>query len=320
MRITYEGALYHVFSKGDKGEYIFSTDRQKGYFAGTFIKGLKRYKAELHAFCIMGNHYHLLLRTPQDNLSALMHFIGSTYASYFQRERGISGHVFNGRYRSLIVETNEYVLALTRYIHRNPVRAGLINHPMQYRWSSYRFFADQTRLPDWLNRTLILDQLDYSLERSASEYRRFVERGLDENGLEKEALAFDRALESPEKTLEKALSKQRDLKKLMAIVCQYYGISHLGISHLSDHGRRFTEKEKRGCQAFIYLARMHTDASNKDIAQAIVLGEGNTSYHFQRIVSVLKRGDPEFERWTRELSELIEFWGLTPEFEIPRHG
>ncbi len=306
LRVTYAGALYHVFSKGDKDEYIFDTDRQKGYFAGTFIKAIKRCEALLHAFCIMGNHYHLLVRTPKDNLPELMHFIGSAYASYFQRERGVPGHVFNGRYKSLIVETNLYVLALTRYIHQNPVRAGIAGHPIEYRWSSYRFFADGSRLPNWLDRSLILEQLDRSPRFSLSEYRDFVERSLDPESLETEAMAFDRALASGEKSLEVALTKQRDLNELARIISGYYSSASLS--------------SIRSRQAFIYLARIYSDVPNKAIAEMLGTVEGNISYHFHKLGTILESGNSEAPRWILELNEIIEFWGLTPESKKRRGG
>ncbi len=308
-RITYEGALYHVFARGDKGEHIFSADLQKGYFAGTVIRGLKRCDAVLHAFCIMGNHYHLLLRTPKDNLSGLMHYIGSVFGSYFCRQRGVQGHVFDGRYRSLIVETNEYLLALTRYIHMNPVRAGLVPRPIQYRWSSYRFFSGHGRLPAWLDRSLILDEYEVMPGCRLSEYRDFVEQGLDRAGLEKEALIFDRALESGERSLEGAISKQRSLDRLARCVADYYDLD--GLVRI---GERSSGLINRARQAFIYLAKNHTDASNSAVALvAGDLSESAVSYHLSRVKRELEQDDERSLAWQAELAGITQFWDLSPE-------
>jgi putative transposase len=125
LRIEYEGAVYHIISRGNRGEHIFAEDQDKEYFIETLQTAVEKYKIDLYAFCIMGNHYHLLLTAPQGELGKAMHYIGSAYGSFLRRQKGWVGHVFAGRYKSLCVEKEGYLLELSRYIHLNPVRAGL---------------------------------------------------------------------------------------------------------------------------------------------------------------------------------------------------
>jgi len=147
LRVESEEAVYHIMSRGNRGESIFAEDRNKEYFLGLLGSGLERHKGELYAYCIMDNHFHLLLWVPFGKLPALMHHVGSGYGSFMRRACGWIGHVFAGRYKSLCVEKAGYLLELSRYIHLNPVRAGMVPKPGEYRWSSYPQYAVHFVLP-----------------------------------------------------------------------------------------------------------------------------------------------------------------------------
>jgi len=133
-------------------------------------------------FCyvLMGNHYHLLIRTDRANLSKSMQWLGTTYTTHFNRRHATSGHLFQGRYKSILVENDSYLLQLSYYIHRNPLRAGFVKRLMDYKWSSYPAYAYNLNHPEWLKTELILSQFD-ERDRHGS-YREKVRKYSDEKG------------------------------------------------------------------------------------------------------------------------------------------
>jgi len=306
-RQTYAGALYHVFSKGDKGQYVFSQDAFKACFASILIDALGRFNATLHSFCIMSNHYHLLIQTEEDNLSILMQHLGSAYASYLQKEHDFQGHIFARRFNSLIVETNEYLLALTRYIHLNPIRAGMVKAVHDYHWSSHKFLTGELDAPSWMKIDWILAQ--FGTEKNACQrYRAFMDDETDAEQLEKEAVAFDKAISSGYRTLEKALFEQTALQKLREVILSYYGLPDL-----HNTGARANGLLRPARRAFAYLARTHTDQSNKAIAGEMGgPSDAVISAYYKRVAAVLSQENRAAECLKNELREISLIWGLAP--------
>src|SRR5664279_2859353 len=136
LRIEYPGAFYHVTSRGNEQKDIFRSRKDREKFLGYLESAKERYGAVIHAFCLMNNHYHLLLETPSGNLSQIMRHINGAYTTYFNVKRKRAGHLFQGRYKAILVEADEYAKELSRYIHLNPVRVGIVANPEEYRWSS----------------------------------------------------------------------------------------------------------------------------------------------------------------------------------------
>ncbi len=118
----------------------------------------ERFEIDVFAYVLMGNHYHILLRTRRANLKKAMHWFGTTYTQRFNRRHSRSGHLFQGRYKSIIVQNDAYLLQLSYYIHRNPLRAGIVKRLTDYRWSSYKVYAYGHKTPKWLSTELILSQ------------------------------------------------------------------------------------------------------------------------------------------------------------------
>ena len=149
-RLEYPDALYHVTARGTRQEAIFLDDGDRASLLAVLARTLKACDACLFAYCLMGNHYHLVLQTRQANLSVLMRRINSVYCLMFNRRHNRSGHVFEGRYKALYVDRDAYLLAVCRYVDLNPVRAGLVESPGRWAWSSYRANAGLLRPPPWL--------------------------------------------------------------------------------------------------------------------------------------------------------------------------
>jgi REP element-mobilizing transposase RayT len=157
-RIEYPGALYHVLSRGNERREIFVDDDDRRMFIDTLGEMAERFELDIAAYALMGNHYHLLLRTRRGNLSRSMQWFGVTYTNRFNSLNSHSGHLFQGRFKSMIVQNDAYLLRLSYYIHRNPVRAGIVERLAEYRWSSYANYAYGKKGPVWLNTELLLSQ------------------------------------------------------------------------------------------------------------------------------------------------------------------
>jgi REP element-mobilizing transposase RayT len=155
-RIEFDGALYHVLSRGNNHQDIFLTDADRRVFLAVLGKMAARFDVGVLAYVLMDNHYHLLLRTERANLSKSMHWLGTTYTTRFNLSHARGGHLFQGRYKSILVEDDAYLMRLSCYIHRNPLRAGSVERLIEYRWSSYPAYAYKRRHPQWLKTEPIL--------------------------------------------------------------------------------------------------------------------------------------------------------------------
>jgi putative transposase len=157
-RIQYEGAYYHVLSRGNERKDIFFADGDRKLFLSTLGETSDRFQVDIFAFVLMSTHYHLLLRTNLPNLSRAMQWLGLTYARRLNNRLGRCGHLFQGRFKAMLVESDAYMVELSCYIHRNPLRAGMVRRLIEYRWSSYPVYAYGKKGPEWLKTDLILSQ------------------------------------------------------------------------------------------------------------------------------------------------------------------
>ncbi|HEU4888556.1 MAG TPA: transposase, partial [Thermoanaerobaculia bacterium] len=151
LRIEFAGALYHVTSRGNEQRPIFRANRDRETFLRFLATATHRFGWSITAWVLMSNHFHLVIQTPQPNLSKGMHWLNGTYAGWFNRQYGRSGHLFQGRFKALLVEKESYFTEVIRYVALNPVRAGIVERPESYRWSSYRATAGLESAPDWLD-------------------------------------------------------------------------------------------------------------------------------------------------------------------------
>ena len=157
-RIEFNGALYHVLSRGNGQQDIFYDDHDRHLFLKTIGEMSERFEVDVFAYALMGNHYHLLLRTNHANLSKSMQWLGLAYTRRFNLLHSRSGHLFQGRFKSIIVQNDAYLLGLSCYIHRNPLRAGIVKRLAEYSWSSYASYAYSRKFPEWLKTDLVLSQ------------------------------------------------------------------------------------------------------------------------------------------------------------------
>lgn len=158
-RVEEAVGLYHVLNRGNYRRWIFEEEGAKDAFEATLFEACERAKWVLHGYCVMGNHFHLALETPEGNLSEGMRWLQSVYANRFNRYRREGGHLFQGRYKSLIVENRERLAWLCHYVHLNPVRAKIcgVKELGAYRWSSYRYLHQSKDRPQVLNPVVCLE-------------------------------------------------------------------------------------------------------------------------------------------------------------------
>jgi len=175
LRHQYPEAFYHVTSRGNERKAIFKTDRDRGKFLTYLESAHERYGAIIHVFCLMDNHYHLLLETPRGNLSQILHHVNGAYTTYFNVKRQRSGHLFQGRYHAILVEKDAYCQELSRYIHMNPLRAGKAKDLRLYPWSSYPYYIGLKGKPSWLETGSILGYFGRKESWAQTKYREFVE-------------------------------------------------------------------------------------------------------------------------------------------------
>lgn len=151
LRIELPDAIYHVTSRGDRREVIYRDDTDRKAHLGILAKALQRFDARALAYCLMGNHYHLVLQTRQANLSRLMRHLNGVYTQAFNRRHGLVGHLFQGRYHAILVDRDAYLLSLCRYVERNPVAAHWVGMPADWAWSSFRAHTGLDPSPPWLD-------------------------------------------------------------------------------------------------------------------------------------------------------------------------
>jgi len=151
LRIEFEGAVYHVTSRGDRRESIFIDSEDRLGLLTVVAEAMRRFDAEILAYCLMGNHYHFVVHTRQANLSRLMRHVNGVYTRAFNQRHGLVGHLFQGRFKSIHVDRDAYLMELCRYVELNPVRAKMIASPAEWPWSSYRAHAGIEPSPDWLD-------------------------------------------------------------------------------------------------------------------------------------------------------------------------
>ncbi|MBI2471978.1 MAG: transposase [Planctomycetes bacterium] len=176
LRIEYPGAYYHVINRGNAGENIFTDEQDKEKFLEYLAKGVERFTTRIHTYCLMSNHYHLLLETPQANLSIAVQWLNVSYSVYFNKRHQRKGHLFQGRFKAILLDANEYLILLSRYIHLNPVRAKMVIHPIEYSWSSYPVFAGKRRRPDWFITETVLSYFGKEKKEATVNYKSYVEK------------------------------------------------------------------------------------------------------------------------------------------------
>lgn len=178
LRLEFAGGLYHVMSRGDRRDDIFLNDSDRFVWVDLLGAVCERFGWVCHAWCQMGNHYHLVIETPVGGLARGMRHLNGVYTQYVNRVHQRVGHVFQGRYKAILVEKDRHLLELARYVVLNPVRAGWVNDPGDWPWSSYSVMLGEAPPPGWLQTDWLLAQFASEHTAAVARYRDFVRAGI----------------------------------------------------------------------------------------------------------------------------------------------
>lgn len=178
LRIEFEGAFYHVTSRGNLREKVFFVDNDRERFLEILRRTKERYGYLLHAYALMDNHYHLMIETPRANISQIMQNINTSYTVYINRKHHRSGHLLQGRFKGIIVDKDEYLFTLSRYIHLNPVRAKIVQRPEDYKWTSYKAYIDKTARKTLVDTADTLSYFSKKKGKAARAYKAFIDAGV----------------------------------------------------------------------------------------------------------------------------------------------
>lgn len=174
LRIEYPGAWYHVMNRGRRKEPVFLSPKDYATFLTVMQEAASHWHLRIAAYCLMTNHYHLLVQTPDGNLSRCMRHINGVYTQRFNREHNFDGQLFRGRYKAVLVAEDSHLLEVLRYIHRNPLNAGLVGNLDEYGWSSHQGYLSTAKSWQWLAKDLLLDMLAGKKDQQLEAYRVFV--------------------------------------------------------------------------------------------------------------------------------------------------
>ncbi len=257
-RIHYPGPLYHVTLRGNSGQAVFFDDRDRTRFCFLAQEGIERFGHHIHAFCLMTNHVHLAIQVGDTPLSRILQNLSFRYTRWINWRQRRTGHLFQGRYKAVLVDADIYLLELIRYLHLNPVRAGIVKEPESYLWSSHRAYLGLETIP-WIRTEWTLSQFSGRLSAARRAYGRFVLNGLGE-GHQTEyhsGSGTDNRILGDETFVDRVLGQQGSMQKskvtldaVIKEVCRHYSIVERDLESLS-RGRR--SSEARGMAAWLIL-------------------------------------------------------------------
>lgn len=283
LRISFEGAWYHVMNRGINRNNIFYNDSHRYAFLDLLGKTKDIYGIEIHSYCLMSNHYHLIIHTPRGNISQVMRYINGSYARIVNSSLNRDGPLFKGRFKAIIISADEYLIRLSRYIHLNPYKAEIVSCLSEYKWSSYCNYIGKTRYPNWLTTAEIIKR--FGKKSFRQNYIKFVENNND-NELDNfyASSKYNPALGNVEfcKLIDEIKShslsaeivgadrirKPPTMEEIINYASQYFGVERNSIIKIN----RISGNIPR--QIVIYVCRKLGGKSLKEIAGSI----GNINY------------------------------------------
>ena len=311
LRLEYENAFHHVMNRGRNKQVIFHNSDYFEAFLATLKEASQRYDAIIHAYCLMTNHYHLLIETPKANLSQIMQHINGKYTQWHNRQRGSDGTLFRGRYKSVLVDEDSYLLQLSRYIHRNPldVKRKMIEQLDDYVWSSYQAYTNKAKAPSWLYRDKTYQMLGQRNRYRG--YADYVEKGVDEDikrfyskdnilgvlgSKEYREQRREEVKDADILTLRHALQDRPEIKEVLNLVSKITGLKQLD---LKKPGK--TSAVNAAKRAFaIYACKTYSAATYKAIAEHFNLTHvGSVCYPLTKIKKEIADGG-----WSKEIEKI----------------
>jgi len=316
LRIQFKNAYYHVMNRGAGRAVVFTNDAQRTLFLELLREAHEMFRAEIHAYCLMGNHYHLLMSTPDGNLQRIMRHINGVYTQRYNRLEQTDGPLFRGRYKAILVDANDHLLNVSRYIHLTPVAAGLVKRAEAYPWSSYCSYIGPGRAksPRWLNVETTLSLIGARSRKRR--YEEFVEAGVDSEterfyGGKKQApiLGGDKFIQKMQRRVRsnREIPEQRTLRprvrmnEIIDLTAREFKSERTRLLH-ATRGRGNTNVAR---SAAMYLTRKSAGYPLNEIADCFGLKSyGSVSGQIHRFKETLD-SNPQIERKVARLSKMI---------------
>jgi len=275
LRVEYEHAFYHVISRGHRRENIFRNDGDRKKFLNKLSLAAERLQLKIHAYVLMSNHYHLLIETPKANISQAMHDINAGYSNWYRSKYRLIGSIFQGRYKAIVVEKDEYLLVLSAYIHLNPVKTGIVNKPEEYIWSSYGSYIGKNKPPSFLCMAEISEKF-----KRKSEYGQYVIGFLvGEKGISQEEVYGRNSFLGSDGFIRQALSgfgggkrndgEVNDEKALRQVSADDVLEIMITAFHIGEEDIWSRKKGNVYRKMFIYMLRKHTDLGLREIGEML---------------------------------------------------
>jgi len=309
LRIDFPDAVHHIICKGNRDQPIFYDDKDRNYF----LKKLKEYKFLYNfkciCYCLMKNHFHLLIKTSTVPIWKIMHSLASVYAHYFNRKYNITGHLFQRRYKNIIVDTEQYLLTLSRYIHLNPVKAHIVDAPELYKWSSCKAYFEKGK-NDIVDKEIILKKLSNNNDEAVKIYKDFLAHTID---WEPKITRVNNYLFLAEKTfidkvLQNAKMDRRKYKRdiyivtpdeIINFVCKKFNLEKEKFIKKGKH--KIYSKARKIC---IYLMRKMCHLTNTEIGKILGITKSNVSMSYSKVVELVNEN--EKENWIVEASKWLK--------------
>ena len=281
LRLEFPGALYHVTARGNARHAIVLDDQDRQRFLDVLARVVDRFHLLLHAYCLMDNHYHLLVETPEANLSKAMRQLNGVYTQAFNRRHRRVGHVLQGRFKAIVVDRDSYLLELCRYVVLNPVRAKSTRKPETYAWSSYRATAGLAATPPFLAVDWLLSQFGHQRLAAQRKYRAFVAEGMGQGSPWEHVQG--QVLLGSERFIDRLRVGLQDKRALQEIPREQRFAARPTLSHLFA-ARLGTDRMRRN----EVIRRAHVDHgySLSEIGQAVGL-------HYSTISRIVNRQDTD---------------------------
>jgi len=268
-RFFSSGATYHVMFKGNNGQSIFSSESDRREFCFLIKEGAERYGHRILAFCFMTNHVHLAIQLKDVSLSKICQNLCFRYTRFYHYQHETTGHLFQGRFKSILIDDNLYLKKLVRYIHLNPVRAKMVDNPLDYRWSSHQAYL-KNQESTWLDTNRVLQIFGVTYSEAKEAFHRFVMSGIEiddetdfENGFSDGVIGSDMFIEEAKIKNSEFQNKKLqviDLKKLICNVANWYNVD---IKILKANG---LERKTAHIRAVIALLIKETDGNLRELS------------------------------------------------------
>ena len=286
-RVHYIGALYHVMVRGNDGQNIFTDEEDRYRFYLFLQEGVEKFGHRIHAFCLMNNHVHLAIQVGEKSLSRIMQNLCFRYTQWVNSRQKRVGHLFQGRYKAIVVDADAYLVELVRYIHLNPVRAKLVIIPENYPWSGHRAYMGHEKLP-WLTTEWVLSQFAQRLKTARRRYGEFVKYGRDEGHRQEfhsgtsegRILGDDRFVERVFTESDQGEKKAVTLDEIINRVGKLYGLTE---KEIRSGGKQRYPSEARGMIS--YLVREVSGLSLTELSRRLKRDVSSLSAVAERVLS-----------------------------------